>query len=163
MGSALGRPPWGGSQGELPRGDGFERTVWGRSGRDQHVCWQGEGRGLGMGESRRCREDLCGAYSVILSERCSVEWVSWRVQSSGSHCPTPGKRAQAGQEAIWSRSGARAASLPLAAHHSKPSAIRSDRMSLLTFHYLRVIPLCSSFLVSASTCNILGKWSSSVK
>lgn len=129
----------------------------GRSGRDSRR------EGAQHGGIKRCREDLCGAYPVIPSGRCFVEWVSWRVQSPGSHCPTPGKRAQAGQEAVWSRSGARAAILPLAARHSKPSAIRSDRMSLLTFHHLRVIPLCSTFLVSGSTCNILGKWSSSVK
>lgn len=131
------RHPLGSSQGEQSgdTSNGFESTDWGRKGRDSMCAGREKGGGSAWGNQEDAEKTCVGAYPVIPSGRCSVEWVSRRVQSPGSHCPTPGKRAQAGQEAVWSRSGARAASLPLAARHSKPSAIRSDGMSLLTFHH----------------------------
>lgn len=162
-GEQSGRASWRRGHFQLVLGGPTEGT----SEREQRVLWQGEGRGSAWGRQ---------GCSGVLRGRCSVERMSVQIPSLplGSLLPSPGERRQAGRQAagLGSQSDPRA---PLAPPHSKPSAQIWGPGSeprgwglggniLLTLHHLRVTPVGPlTFLVSGSTCNILGKWFSSVK
>lgn len=152
--------------GRTNRGYKWERTACALAGRRE---------GLRVGEARLqwgpAWEMLCGAGE------CADTQPAPREPTAKSRREAPGWKAggwgQTGLEVgLGSQSDPRA---PLAPPHSKPSARIWGPGSeprgwglggniLLTLHHLRVTPVGPlTFLVSGSTCNILGRWFSSVK